>query len=194
MDSKNNGICKNSDMSEIKISSEHIFDGRIISVVRDKVRLPNGKISTREVVRHRGAACVVPVKDDGKIVFVRQYRYAIAAHTIEIPAGKLDPGEDPKTCAVRELSEETGYTATNIIPLGILHSSIGFSDEAIYMYAATGISLGEVHPDEDEFVNTIELDTAEAVDMIMSGKITDGKTQAAVLKFLQLQKFVGEKK
>lgn len=176
------------DMTEVKVSSESIFDGRIISVSRDKVRLPDGRCSTREVVRHRGAACILPIRDDGKMVFVRQFRYSLGTHTLEAPAGKLDGGEDPAVCAIRELKEETGYTAKSLIPLGKMYTSPGFCDEVIYLYAATGLTSGESCPDDGEFVSATALDADEAVDMIMSGKISDGKTQIAVLKFLQLQK------
>lgn len=174
-------------LTETQISSENIFDGCVISVFRDKISLPNGNISTREVVRHKGAVCVVPITETKEILAVRQYRYALGKVTLEIPAGKLDPGESPEDCALRELSEETGYTANKLIPLGKLYTSPGFCDEVIYMYAAYDLEQRELSPDEDEFLTLTRIPAEQFENMIMSGKICDAKTQTAVLKALSLR-------
>lgn len=178
---------KDNCLTETTVSSEKIFDGCVISLYRDTVSLPNGKVATREVVRHKGAACIVPITDDGNILAVRQYRYALGQVTLEIPAGKLDPDESPEVCALRELAEETGMTARKLIPLGKLYSSVGFCDEVIYMYAALGLSSHDLSPDEDEFLNLIRIPTEKFEEMILKDEITDAKTIAAVLKTLALK-------
>lgn len=175
-------------LTEKSVSSECVFDGCIISVYKDTVSLPDGSIATREVVRHRGAACVVPITSSGDILTVRQYRYALGRITVEIPAGKLDSGEDPRGCALRELAEETGFTAERLIPLGLLHSSVGFCDEVIHMYAACELKRHELSPDEDEFLTLFPIRAEKLEEMILSGEITDAKTQAAVLKVRALQR------
>ena len=174
-------------LKEETVSSELIFDGCIISVYKDTVSLPNGNISTREVVRHKGATCVVPITDDGEILAVRQYRYALGQVTLEIPAGKLDPGESPESCVLRELAEETGMTAEHIIPLGKLYSAVGFCDEVLHMYAATGLKPHELSPDEDEFLTVVKIPCDTFRKMILDGEITDAKTMSAVLKVLYLR-------
>lgn len=187
---KNNSRSFDDDcLTEKKVSSEHIFDGCVISVYRDTVSLPDGGTATREVVRHRGAACVVPITSAGEILTVRQYRYALGRVTVEIPAGKLDSSaEDPRDCALRELAEETGFTAERLIPLGMLHSSVGFCDEVIHMYAACDLKRHELSPDEDEFLTLYPIPADRLEEMVLSGEITDAKTQAAVLKVRALQR------
>lgn len=175
-----------SSLTETKISSEKIFDGCIISIFKDTVALPDGKTATREVVRHKGAACIVPITDNGEILAVRQYRYALGEVTLEIPAGKLDPAESPETCALRELAEETGMTAERLISLGKIYTSVGFCDEVIHMYAAIGLRPHELSPDEDEFLTLTAIPTGKFREMILAGEITDAKTVAAVLKTLAL--------
>lgn len=174
-------------LTESPVSSEKIFDGCIISVFKDTVALPDGKIATREVVRHKGAACVVPITDGGEILAVRQYRYALGQVTLEIPAGKLDPNESPETCALRELAEETGMTAERLIPMGKIYTSVGFCDEVIHMYAAIGLKPHELSPDEDEFLTLTAIPAETLREMILRGGITDAKTVAAVLKALALR-------
>ncbi|MBQ7827177.1 MAG: NUDIX hydrolase [Clostridia bacterium] len=173
-------------LTETKISSEQVFGGRIISVFKDTVALPGGKTTTREIVRHKGATCVVPITDNGGILAVRQYRYALGEVTLEIPAGKLDPNESPETCALRELAEETGMTAKRLISLGKIYTSVGFCDEVIHMYAATELTPHELSPDEDEFLTLTAIPVEKFREMILSGEITDAKTVAAVLKTLAL--------
>ena len=170
------------DLIEKKLSSEEIFDGVAIHLFRDEILLPNGNKGVREVVRHPGAVCVIPITDEGEVIFVNQFRYALDRVTLEVPAGKLEKGEDPMEAALRELSEETGVTAQNIEPLDALYTSPALIDEIIYMYIATGLSQGEQHLDDDEFVNAVKIPLDEAIDMVMSGKILDAKTQLIILK------------
>ena len=170
------------DLIETKLESENIFDGNLLHIKKDKVKLPNGGEAYREWVKHPGAAAVIPLTDQGEIILVRQYRYPIDEVTLEIPAGKLDvSGEDPLECAKRELSEETGYTAQEYKFLSKLATSVGFSDEVIYIYAAKGLKAGTQHTDEDEFINVVKVPLAEAVEMVLDGRINDGKSVTAIL-------------
>ena len=170
------------DLIETKISSENIYDGTLLHVKKDKVELPNGDISYREWIKHPGASAVIPVTDNNEIILVRQYRYPIQALTMEIPAGKLDvAGEDPLECAKRELEEETGYSAQEYQFLTKLATTVGFSDEFIYIYAARGLKAGQQHTDEHEFINVVTVPLAKAVEMVHSGDILDGKSVVAIL-------------
>lgn len=169
--------------TEKKLNSELKYDGRIIKVYFDTVELENGRTSTRDIVRHNGASCVAPVTDDGKLIFVRQYRYPIGKELLELPAGKLDSAnEDPYLCAVRELKEETGCTAEKVTYLGDFISTAGFCDENIRLYMATGLDFGDMKLDEDEFLDVLQIPLEKAKEMVLSGEIIDGKTQALVLK------------
>lgn len=160
-----------------------IFDGKIMHVFKDTVTLPNGNEATREIIRHVGAVCVIPVTDDGKVIIERQFRYPINSVITEIPAGKLDsPQEDRLSAAKRELMEETGYAADEWIDMGIYYPAAAYSDEKITMYLAKGLHKGEQKLDADEFLNVEEVPLADLVEEVMSGKITDGKTQVTVLK------------
>jgi len=170
------------DLIETKLDSENIYDGYLLHIKKDKVRLPNGGEAYREWVKHPGAAAVIPYTDQGEVILVRQYRYPIDEVTLEIPAGKLDAaGEDPLECAKRELSEETGYTAQEYKFLTKLATSVGFSDEVIYIYAARGLAAGQQHTDEDEFINVVKVPLQEAVEMVLDGRINDGKSVTAIL-------------
>ena len=174
-------------LREIQIESDEIFNGVIMDVKRDKVRLPNGNQSVRELLRHVGAVCVVPVTDDGRVVIERQYRYPIDQVITEIPAGKLDsPDEDRLSAAQRELREETGFTADRWTDMGLYYPAAAYSDEKITLYLAQGLHKGEQHLDEGEFLNVETVPIAKLVEDSLSGKITDGKTQAAVLKAAML--------
>ncbi|MBR6633571.1 MAG: NUDIX hydrolase [Clostridia bacterium] len=169
--------------TEKKIKSELKYDGNIIKVFFDTVEIENGSIATRDVVRHKGASCVAPVTDNGELIFVRQFRYPLGYELLELPAGKLDSiGEDPYLCAVRELKEETGCTADEITYMGDFISTAGFCDENIRLYMARGLHMGEMELDEDEFLDVIKIPMEKAKDMVLNGEITDGKTQALVLK------------
>ena len=174
------------DLIEKKPSSEAIFDGVLLHVKRDTVKLPNGKEATREWIKHPGASSVIPLLPDGRIILVRQYRYPIDAVTLEVPAGKLDaPDEDPLVCAERELSEETGYTAEHITKLTTI---VGFSNEKIHLYAAEGLTPGKQHTDEDEFINVVKVPLAEAVAMATDGRIVDAKSVISILMLAAQQK------
>ena len=165
------------------MSREKIFDGNILHVVRDTVELENGDVVTREVIHHGGAVCVIPVTDDGKVVIERQYRYAVEKVMIEIPAGKLEPGEDPAVCAARELEEETGYKADKLIYIGEFYASPAILNEKVTMYLALGLSKGREHPDDDEFLEVSEMSLDELTEMCVSGEISDSKTQLALFKY-----------
>ena len=177
------------ELTEKQVRSELIYDGRILSLYRDDVELPNGGSGVREYIRHVGAVCVVPVTDDGKIVIEKQFRYPFHAVLTEIPAGKLDGREKPpEEAARRELREETGATAAELIPLGDYYPTCAYTDEVIHMYLARGLSFGERALDEDEFLNVKLVPLEEVVRDVLEGKIKDGKTQTAVLKaYLYLQ-------
>lgn len=167
---------------EKQVSSERVFSGRVINVRCDMVELINGKHVSREVVEHPGGVAIVPLAENGDVLMVRQYRYCVSDALLEIPAGKLEEGEDPFDCAVRELSEETGCRAGRIVPLGAMYTSPGFSRETLYIYLATQLEEGQCHPDEDEFLSVVRVPFEEVVDKIMSGEIKDGKTIVGILK------------
>lgn len=176
-------------LREVQISTEDIFDGVILHVKRDQVRLPNGHESIREVIRHVGAVCVVPVTDDGKVVVERQYRYPIDQVITEIPAGKLDSLEEDRLhAAKRELIEETGITADRWTDIGLYYGAPAYADEKITMYLAQDLHMGEQHLDEDEFLNVELVPMEELVEEVLAGAIADGKTQIAILKAAMLLK------
>lgn len=173
-----------SELIETKISSEEIFVGVAIHLFRDIVGLPNGKQAVREIIRHPGAVCVLPITDQGEVVFVRQFRYAFNTVTLEAPAGKLEKGEqsDVAAAALRELSEETGLSAAELIPLGDMYTTPALIDEVIHLFLARGLSEGEQHTDEDEFIDVCRLPLSKAVELVMAGQIPDSKTQTILLK------------
>ena len=173
---------------ETKVSSQNIFHGRLLHVFRDTVKLPDGKETTRELIRHTGAACVVPLTEKNEVVLVRQFRYPINAVLTEIPAGKLDtPDESPAAAAARELREETGLTADFYTYLGALYPTPAYTDEIIHMYLATGLHEGTQALDEDEWLHLETIPLDRLVRQIAEGKIRDAKTQAAVLKVWYIQ-------
>lgn len=169
------------ELHEEVIDSEITWRGKIFDVERLQVRLPNGHTSVRDVVRHRGAAAVVALTTSGKIALVRQYRTSLGRVTVEIPAGKLDPGEDPLECAKRELKEETGFVAGRIAYLTTIATSCGFADELIHIYLATQLSFEGARPDDDEFLNVDLVPVGELVDAVLDGKIEDAKTVVGAL-------------
>lgn len=174
---------------ESEIESQLIFDGRVLHVYKDSIRLPNGKQSTREYCKHGGAVAVVPLTEEGKVVCVRQYRYALGRITLEIPAGKLDyPGEDRTQAAHRELREETGYRTDHLVSLGDLSTSPALLTEVISLYLAEHMTPGPQDPDDDEFLELLEIPLETLVDMILAGEVQDSKTQAAVLKVWAMKK------
>ena len=170
-------------LAEKKLSGEDVFEGFILHVKKDTVALPDGKRAFREVIRHIGAVCVVPVTEDGRVIVERQFRYPVDEVLTEIPAGKLDAAdEDRLEAAKRELREETGYTAENWTDMGIYFPSPAYTDERITMYLATGLEKGEQQLDEGEFLNVEAVPMSELKKQIFDGRITDGKTQVAILK------------
>ena len=162
---------------------ETVYRGKIFNVEVSQVTLPNGKIARRDVVRHRGAVCVLPLLDDGRVMLVRQWRAGYGGVTLEIPAGKLDEGEtDPLAACKRELREEIGAHAGKWTYLGEYYGSPAILDEKIHMYLAEDLTFGETHPDFDEFLVPEKIPLSELKDLCLDGKIPDGKTQAAALR------------
>lgn len=172
---------RDADLHEQVLTQETAWSGKIFDVECLEVKLPNGHVSRRDVVRHHGAVAVVALTESGKIALVRQYRTALDRVTVEIPAGKLEPGEDPLDCAKRELKEETGFVAGRIAYLTTIASSCGFTDELIHLYLATQLSFEGASPDEDEFLNVDLVDVQDLVDAVLDGKIGDAKTVVGAL-------------
>ena len=174
---------------ESTISEKKIFDGDILHVRVDQILLPNGLPATREIIRHIGAVCVLPLISDEKVVMERQYRYPVARILREIPAGKLDSADEPPLDAVkRELREETGYEASEWISLGKILPAPAYCDEVLYLYLALGLHAGSQKLDSDEFLDVETVPLSELVEDVMNGKIEDAKTQIAVLKTWNLLK------
>ncbi len=169
-------------MGEEITRSQYLYRGKVIRVRLDDVRLSNKHVTVREIVEHRGAVAIVALDAEGRVVLVRQYRYAAARDLIEIPAGTLEEGEDPALCATRELKEETGYLAGQWEPLGYLYSSPGFSTEKMYLYLARQLTMTEASPEEDESITTLHVPFAEALEMIERGEIVDAKSIVGLLR------------
>ena len=167
-------------MQEHKLSSEMKFDGKLIKVTYDVAEV-NGKEAWREVVHHPGASAVVAIDEENRIIMEKQFRYALNDYLLEIPAGKLDAGEDPLVCAKRELEEETGIIASEWISLGTIATSPGFCNEVIHLYVAKGLSTGEIHWDEDEYVEVERYTFDELLQRIKEEKIKDSKSLSALL-------------
>lgn len=169
-------------MSGERLGSREIFRGRTLRLDVDRVRLPNGKEMDFELIHHVGAAAVVPLTEDGEVLLLRQYRYATGGYLLEVPAGKLDPGETPETCAARELAEETGFRPAKLESLGWIWTTPGFADEKIWLYLATGLELTQQELEDDEVLSIERLPFAAAVDKAARGEIHDGKTVCALLR------------
>lgn len=170
------------ELYEKTLSSRLVYDGGLLKVYRDDVELVNGKTAWREVIRHPGAVVVVPIDDEGNIRLVRQYRYPYGKVVLEVPAGKLEFGEEPFPAAQRELSEEIGAEASEWVELGQMLPTPGFCDELQHIYLARGLTFGETHPDEDEFLEQVTMPLEEAVAMAVDGRLEDSKTVAAILR------------
>ena len=165
------------------LDSKLIFDGKVLHLYRDDISLPDGKSAFREYCRHIGAVCVIPITDEGEVICVRQYRYPYGEVLLEIPAGKLDfKGEIPDDAVRRELREETGATSGKLTYLGKFYSSPAILDECIHMYMAEDLTFGDTDFDDDEFIEVVKIPLVKMVDMVVRGEISDGKTQAAVMK------------
>lgn len=173
--------------TEAMLESKEIFNGRVIRVTLDKVQLEDGTTSTREVVHHHGGACVLPVDANGNVTMVRQFRYALGEELWELPAGKLEAGEDPFEAAKRELSEECGLTADTYTELGVVYPTVGYDSEKIYLWAAEGLHTVGQHLDAGEFLDVVKMPFAQALGLVMDGTIKDSKTQIALLKYAQLR-------
>ena len=169
------------DLIEKTISTEEVFSGKVIKLRVDKVILPDGRETTREVIVHRGAIAVVPMIDDHKIVMVRQFRQAAGESLLEIPAGTLETGEDPDDCARREMMEETGYLPNNLRLMFKSYLAPGYSSEMLHTYLATDLTVFTADSDEDEFLEVVIVPLVKAVEMISSGEIKDAKTICGVL-------------
>ncbi|MGM7721298.1 NUDIX hydrolase [uncultured Metabacillus sp.] len=175
-------------LKETTLSSKEIFKGRVIDVYLEEVELPNGKTSTREIVKHPGAVAVIAITPENKILMVEQFRKPLGRTLVEIPAGKLEKGEQPLATAKRELEEETGYTCSNLKPLISFYVSPGFADELVHLFIAENLEklTNAAELDEDEFLDVLEVTLEEAQEMIESKRIYDAKTAYAV-QYLQLK-------
>ena len=170
------------EFKEEMVSQETVYEGVIVNVRRDKARLMDGRITNREVVEHPGGVAVFAMDDRGRVALVRQYRYPMGEETLELPAGKLEPGEDPRDSGLRELAEETGLVPGTFEDMGCLYSSPGILAERIYLYFAKNLTQGPTHPDDGEFVETVWLPYQDLVDKARRGEIKDGKTLVGILK------------
>ncbi len=167
-------------LRESQLDTEQVYDGVMLKVHRDKVRLPDGKTSAREYIRHPGAVVVIAVLPDRRIIFERQFRYPLNRSFIELPAGKIDPGESAETCAKRELQEEVGYTAAQWRRIGALHPCVGYSDEQIEVFLARDLTYVGHQWDDGEFLEVLSLSYQEARAAVRAGELTDGKTLSAL--------------
>ena len=170
------------ELMEKTVESKTLFEGHIVTLKLDRAQLPNGSLASREVVEHPGGVAVLPLDAEGRVIMVRQYRYPLHNTLLELPAGKLEKGEDHRVCGTRELQEEVGITADEVIYLGGLYLSPGYSNEVLHLYLARGLHQGECHPDEDEFLEIERVPFDKLLDMVMRDEIHDAKTVAAVLK------------
>lgn len=170
------------DLTEKTLSREEKYTGTFLSVHVDQVSLPNGHTSFREVVEHVDGVAVLPLDERNNVLTVTQYRYVFGKTLLEIPAGKLDPGEDPVTGALRELKEETGAVPSTLLPMGRILPAPGCYGERLHLFLAKGLQMGEQHPDEDEFLRVERIPFTEMVHRVMNGEIEDAKTAVAVLK------------
>ena len=176
-----------SHLNETKLESEQIFNGKILHIERDKVQLENGSQTFREVVRHPGGVCILALTEKEEILFVRQFRYPYQTVTMEIPAGKLEYGENPEECGKRELLEECGCTAGEFTYLGKLYPTPAYCSEIIRIYLAKDLHYGEQNLDSDEFLDVEKIPFEEALQMVLSDSIPDSKTQIAILKYAALK-------
>ncbi len=163
-------------MSEDLVSTERVYEGRVVNLRVDTVRLPSGRITTREVIEHRGAVAIVALDDEANVLLVNQFRSAVGEQLLELPAGTLEAGEDTRTCAFRELQEETGHVAEHLEELYVFYSSPGFSDERIWLYLASGLTQRTQDLEGDEVIELVKLPLDKALEMVGTGAICDGKS------------------
>lgn len=169
-----------------RLDSVRVYSGRVLNLDVDKIRFPDGSVGELEIIRHSGASAVIPFAsdpagEDPQVLLIRQYRYAAERVIYEIPAGRLDPGETPLACAIRELREETGCTATRVEPLITIYTTPGFTDEQIHLFMATGLTMGATDREADEFIEVVTVALSEVLLMIERGEIVDSKTLVAIL-------------
>ena len=169
-----------------RIDSRRVYTGKVISLDVDRVRFPDGSVGELEMIRHPGASAVVPFLSDPRgvdpqVLMIRQYRYAADGYLLEIPAGRLDPGEDPRDCALRELKEETGCSATHVDHLFTMYTTPGFTDEKIHLFMATGLAAGEAKRESDEFLDLEPMPLSRALELVEAGEIKDAKTALGLL-------------
>lgn len=169
-------------LEEQTLSSEQIYDGRVVKLFVDKAKLENGEVVTREMIKHPGGVCIVPLDENDNVLMVRQFRYPPHKILLEIPAGKLEYGENHRECGLRELKEETGCTCDEFIYLGNLIPTPAYDNEVIHMYLARGLHAGDQKLDEDEFLDVEKIPLEKAVEMVMNNELADAKTQIALLK------------
>jgi ADP-ribose pyrophosphatase len=170
-----------SHLTEKQLSSQSIYQGKVVRLFVDEVQLPNGKQSKKEVIRHGGAVAIVPIDSEGRLLLVKQYRYAAGRALLEVPAGTLEVGEDPDWCAIRELQEETGYKPGQLTKLGGIFVAPGYTSEFIHLYMAQDLTEARLEADDDEFIEVHRLSLAEALAQITEGKIADAKSICAIL-------------
>ena len=171
-------------MGEYKrIRQELMYQGKVVGFYKDILELPNGNVVEWDLVKHPGAAAIIPVLPDGRIIFVKQFRNALGYRTLEIPAGGIEKGETALQCVTREIEEETGYRSDDITPLIKVITAIGFCDEKIPIYVASDLKPSKQHLDEDEFIDVKAYDVEELCEMIYSGQIEDSKTIAAIMSY-----------
>jgi len=169
-------------LHETTLTSENVYHGVLVNAWRDEVQLPDGSKSAREFIKHPGASAVIPVFDNGDILLLGQFRYPLKKTFLEIPAGKLDKGEDPRITAIRELEEEAGLRCEHLVKIGDYHPVIGYSDEIIHLYLGWGLSEAEHHLDDDEFLNYYRIPYKKALELIDANEISDSKTLVALLR------------
>ena len=178
------------DKKETFVRNLQTHKGNILSFRIDEVLCPNGKLSTRDIIDHHGGVCVAPLTDEDELIFIRQYRYSYEEEILELPAGKLEQGEeaDIEAAGRRELREETGAIAERMIDFGVFYPTCGYCNEKIYLFVATGLAFGKQDLDEDECIEVIKMKLADAVKMVMDGTIKDGKSIALILKINELKR------
>ena len=174
--------CSDDMLFEKTVSRETIFEGKVFEVEVKEIETPEGKISHREIVKHNGGACILPIDDDGNCYLVKQFRSPFETVMLEAPAGKIEEGEDPLACAAREITEETGLTAGNIESVGAIAATPGYCSEIISLFIGTGLEYKGGTPDENEYISTVKMPLKDAVEMADSGTIRDAKTMALLYK------------
>lgn len=179
------------ELTEKTLEKEYKYNGKILNLRVDKAELPNGAEAIREVVEHHGGVTMAALTDENELLFVRQFRYPYGEVVLELPAGKLEDGENPLAAGIRELKEETGAVGKKFMDLGKFYPSPGYTDEVIHLYGAVGISFEDQNLDADEFLNVERIPLSKAVEMVLNNEIVDGKSQAAILK-LQMRKWYEE--